>query len=114
MIPVLLLAGLFIGVGVALATFWKDIISWLKSAINKVREIVKGVVLGFTVFLKKMNGYIKEISKHYSKNEQERWEETIVTREVSESEIPPEILAKLGNLTKEVDISSEMQLQLSH
>lgn len=116
MIPALLLLGA-IGVGAVLATFWDDIVNWLKKAIVKVQEAIRRAIVGFTVFLKKVNSFIKEISKHYSKNEQGRWEETVVTREVNESEVPAEILAKLeksNSQSQELDISSEMQLKLGH
>ena len=115
MIPVLLLVGLLgVGVGAVLANFWEDIVNWLKKAIVKVQNFIRRTVIGFTIFLKKINRLIKEISKHYSKNEQGRWEETIVTREINEDEVPAEIRAKLGKASNELDISHEMQLQLSH
>lgn len=116
MIPVLLLLGAAVGVGAVLATFWDEIVDWLKKTIVKVQEAIRRAIIGFTVFLKKVNHFIKEISKHYSKNEQGRWQETIVTKEVNENDVPPEIRAKLEKIpsSSELDISSEMQLKLGH
>lgn len=115
MIPALLLLGA-IGIGVVLVSFWDEIVDWLKKAIVKVQEFIRSAIIGFTVFLRKVNRFVKEISKHYSKNKQGCWQETIVTKEVNENDVPPEIRAKLEKISSasELDISSEMQLQLDH
>lgn len=117
MIPVLLIAAaavVGVGVGVVVATFWEDIVKWIKQTVKKVQEKIKQIIVGFKVFLQQAEKYIREISKHYSKNEQGRWQETIVTCEISEDKVPADILAKLNKTSEEVDISSEMQLQLGH
>ena len=112
----MLLVGLILGAAVivgALAGFWNDIVDWLKRAINKVKEVIQHVVYGTKVFVKKFKEAIKEISKHYSQDEVGRWKETIVTREIPESEVPPEIRAKAAQRNEEVDITKELELQLS-
>lgn len=98
-------------IGIA-ATFWNDIISFLKIAINKVKQMVEGVIYGCKVFLKKLQEGVKEISRHYSKVDG-HWQETIVTKTISESEVPPEILARV-NTSEEIDISNELELQLAN
>lgn len=112
MIPLLLLGGLLLG-GALLATFWKDIVNWIKRGAEKILEKIKQVVVGVKIFVKKMNEAVKEISKHYSKNENQQWSETLVTREISESEVPKEILQKVKRSSSEVEISNELELQLN-
>ena len=109
---ILLGAGLLVGTSL-IVTYWNNIISWLKKAINKVKEIVEGVVYGTKVFIKKMKEAIKEISKHYSRDELGRWTETTVTREIPESEVPEEIRKKAMYMNEEVDITDELEMQLS-
>lgn len=114
----MLLVGLILGATIIagsgiLVGFWNDMVDWLKRAINKVKEVIQHVVFGTKVFVKKIKEAIKEISKHYSKDEVGRWKETIVTREIPESEVPPEIIAKAAQMNQEVDITEELELQLS-
>lgn len=99
-------------VGIA-ATFWNDIISFLKKGIEKVRQVVKGVVYGCRVFIKKISEGVSEISRHYSKVD-EHWQETTITRTVPESEVPPEILKRAEMQKKEVDITDEMELSVQY
>lgn len=110
MIPIALILGAtLVGVGI-LAAFWNDIVGFLKKAINKVQQIVSGIVYGSKVLLKKMQEGIKEISRHYSKVDQ-HWEETTITRTVPESEVPPEFVAR-AKANEEVDITDELEMQL--
>ncbi|EGQ7901750.1 MULTISPECIES: hypothetical protein [Vibrio] len=112
MIPFVLLAGAAImGIG-AVATFWSDIKEWIVRGAKKVAEVVRGVVFGVRVFVKKMRDAFKEISRHYSKDRQGNWEETTVTRKVSPSEVPQEIL-DMANAMSETDITSKLELELS-
>ncbi len=100
------------GVGLV-ATYWNNIVDWLKRAIVKVQNVIKGVVYGTKVFIQKIKEGIKEISKHYSQDENGRWKETVVTREVPESEVPEEIRMKARVMNQQVDITDELELQLS-
>lgn len=105
----LLGAGVLVGIGLV-AVFWNDIVSFLKKAVNKVKELVSGVVYGFKVFVKKISEGIKEISRHYSKVGQQ-WQETTITRNVSESEVPEEIRNK-AMYSEELDITDELEMKL--
>lgn len=107
---ILLGATLITGVGL-LAKFWNEITDWLKRAINKVKEIIGTISYGVRVFIKKVKEGIQEISKHFHKNGTQ-WNETIVTRTISESEVPEEIRAK-ANYYSETDISNELEMQLA-
>ena len=106
----LIAAGIIAGVGI-ISVFWNDIVSWLKRAINKVGEIVSGIVYGAKVFIKKISDGIKEISKHYSK-QGTVWQETIVTKIISENDVPREILQH-AEFQKELDITDELEQQLA-
>ena len=88
------------------AHYWNEITSWLKRAIDKVKTIVKGIVYGCKVLARKISEGFKEISRHYSKKGTQ-WEETTVTRTIPESEVPPDILAKVGY--EETDLSDEYE-----
>ena len=72
--------------------------------------LFSGIVYGCRVFVKKIHEGVKEISRHYSKVDQ-HWEETTVTRVVSESEVPSEILER-ARANEELDITDELEMQL--
>lgn len=107
----LVAAGVIAGIGIV-ATFWNNIVSFLKAATEKIKKLVAGIVYGCKVFIQKMSEGFKEISRHYSKV-QEHWEETIVTKTVPESEVPPEI-RKRAESYEEVDITDELEMQLEN
>lgn len=99
------------GIGL-LKKFWKEICNFLKRAMEKVRQIVRGVVMGAKIFVKKLWEGVQEISKTYSYDQTNRqWEETIATRTVPESEVPADIRALVGS--SEVDITNKLEMQLS-
>ena len=90
----------------AFASFWEKLIGWLQNAIRKISEKIKKVVYGATVFAKRIGDKVKEISKHYAKAGTV-WEEYVVTKEVSEDEVPDFI--KANYRTDELDISNELE-----
>jgi gas vesicle protein len=108
----ILLALLIGAVGVLVVSFWQDIKSWLGRVLTKVVEIAKQAVVGFKVFLKKINETIQQISKMYSRDAKGVWSEHISTTQISENDVPAEIRAKVKNNKSEIDISNELTLQL--
>lgn len=102
-------AAIIAGVGIV-AAFWNDLVNFLKKAVQKVRQLVEGIVYGCKVFVKKLWEGVKEISRHYSKVDQ-HWEETTITKVISESEVPPEILER-ARANEELDITDELEMQL--
>lgn len=108
---IILGAVLTAGVVGIVATFWNDIISFLQNALYKVKQIVEGIVYGCKVFVKKLSEGVREISRHYSKVNG-HWQETTVTKTISEREVPPEILER-AKIEEELDITDELELQLS-
>ncbi len=109
MIGTLLLIG---AAGLLLASFWEDIVNWLKKAVEKIKSIVSGVVYGCKVFIQKIKEGAKEISKHYSK-EGTQWTETIVQKTIPLSDVPEEIRNKVNRTSGEVDITQELENQLA-
>lgn len=107
----LLGAGLLLG-GSLLTQFWNDIINWLQRAVEKVADVISGVVYGCTIFIKKFLEGAQEISKHYSKTNDGKWEETIVTKQISEDQVPEEIRRK-AIYNQEVDFTKELELKLA-
>jgi hypothetical protein len=106
----LIIGGLIIGVGL-IAAFWKKIKSWVERAINYIKSVIKLVVRGLKIFFQKVGNAIKQLSKNYSKGDMNKWQETIVTRQVSVDEVPLEIREKVSS--EQVDFTKEFELQLS-
>lgn len=102
-------AAIIAGAGIV-AAFWNDLLGFLRRATEKVQQLVAGVVYGFKVFVKKIQEGFKEISRHYSKVDQ-HWEESVVTRIITESEVPPYIRER-AQANVELDITDEMEMQL--
>ena len=96
MIGTALIMGAAVIVGASvLATFWKKIVDWLKRIYKKLESLVKGLLYGTRVFFKKMGEAVAEITKNYSKVGT-KWQETIVDRKASLSDIPEEYQNKLS------------------
>ena len=90
-----------VAVGALIAAFWKDIVGWLQRAADAVKNAIGKAAVGVTVAIKKLFNGFKEISRHYSKTGTQ-WQETTVTRTVSESEVPEEIRRK-AEMMEEAD-----------
>jgi len=121
MVPLLVLAGLVIG-GIAIAANWKAIVDWLKDFIPKLRETWKKVrenvpygakIVGDLV-VKGLDKLAKIMHKLYYQ-EDNHWVEETTTRILPESEVPPEIVAKIESQkrqNKDGDITAEMEEEL--
>ena len=106
----LILGAVLVGAVGIVAAFWKDLVDFLKKAIRKVEQLVDGILYDSKVFLRKLREGAKEISRHYSKVDG-HWQETTVTKTVSESQVPPEILERARE-SEELDITEELEMQL--
>lgn len=111
MILTVLLLGAILGG--AILVFWKEISEWLKRVVTKVQEMIKMAVVGVKTFAQKIGDRLKEIAKNYSRKEDGKWQETIVTKEIEMNDVPADILAKVNQTTDAVDISKELELELS-
>lgn len=113
MIPVLLIAGLAFAVGVAVVTFWDEIKKYLGLAYQHVKKMLHAAIVGVVAYVKKgsIAGAVIAAYKFYSKDDKGRWQETVTTKTISESEVPEHIRRKLEEC-EQLDISEELQLEL--
>ncbi|OUL93054.1 hypothetical protein CA601_10935 [Paraburkholderia hospita] len=56
---------------------------------------------------------IKAAYKFYSKDEKGMWQETVTTKSITADELPEHIRKKLESTDREIDISEELQLELT-
>lgn len=110
------IAVIFAAVIIGLATFWQNIVNWIKKAANKIKEVLGRAPEGTRTFISRTTEGFKNHSKYYYKDVVTReWEEVVYTKSVDESEVPPEILAKVHReaFNKEVSTTEELSLQLN-
>ena len=112
MIPILLLAA---GIAIGVALFWKELVSWMQRAIEKVKQIVSGVLEGAKTFIARMSDGLKNIAKYYSKNKiTNEYEETVTKKAVNENDVPEELRAKISmKMNVEIDTTTELLAKLS-
>ena len=112
MLPILLLAA---AVAVGLAIFWKDIVAWIQRAIEKIKQVIPGILEGVKTFLVRLKDGLKNIAKYYSKNKiTKEYEETVTQKAVNEDQVPAELRAKANvNINMEVDTTNELMAQLA-
>ena len=110
LIPLLIGAAL-----VGIAVFWKELISWMQRAINKVKQIISGALEGAKTFIVKMTDGIKNIAKYYSKNQlTNEYEETVTKKVVNENDVPEELRNRISmHINVEVDTTVELLGKLS-
>lgn len=115
MIPILLLGGLILGLGALTITFWDQIKKYLSLALEQVKKIIRATIVGVAAYVQTRDWRqgIKAAYKFYSKNENGKWQESVVTKEISVEELPPSVRAKLEKTEKPIDISNELELELS-
>ncbi len=110
----LLIGALGVAVGVGITLYWEKIVQWLNRIWEKLPPKVKDTLQGALAFVKKAVNTAYNIMKYYSYDKKtKQWNETIVTTEVDENEIPEHIRNKVyANRHKEVEITDELQEQL--
>ncbi len=113
MIPVIILAGAAVIGAVVLAAFWKEIRAWLGKVWEKLPPVVKEQLQGAKAYLEKVESTMKNVFYYYSYDkEKQQWTETVVSREVSPQSIPEDILKKMNDRAK-LDITSDVEQQLT-
>lgn len=116
MLPLVLLGAVAAIAATAVAVYWKKIAAWLKAGYDLLPDSIKKQLQGFKTLVISAYNAFKNVVKYYSYNkETDKWQETIITKEVDESEIPEDILNKLKK-KNEVDISQDVKekLELAH
>ena len=115
MIPLIAVAGLALA-GLILTVFWKEIKDFIQASVKKIKTvIIPSAIVGFRTYLETgsvARGLVKAMQKFYTQNTQGQWQETIVTRTISDKEVPASIKAKLNKSHTPVDISDEVQKEL--
>lgn len=96
------------GVLTLIERFRTSFIQWLQQIPAMIQDKVDGVVFGCKTFVGEKLGINQEISDNYSFNGKQ-WQKTTVTREVSASEIPPEITNRMNGNTP-LDVTDELEL----
>ncbi len=109
-VPLILGATLIVG-ATLVAKYWRKMLDFLKTVLTKLKQLIKGTLMGSAVFLKKLGDKFQNRTKHYSQNEQGKWKETIVCYEQNADEIPEKYRDYAG-FEQELDLTSELQLQL--
>lgn len=110
MTVILALSSIFIA---GLLVFWRKIIEWIKKASEKIKQVLGVVTKGVRTFIVQTREGLKNKSKYYNENKiTKEWEETIYTKSVLESEVPPEILAKVRGREIDEEVSTTEELRL--
>ena len=96
-----------------LVIYWQKIVKWIQKAVNKIKEVLGIAVQGTRTFITKTVSGFQNKSKYYNENKVTgEWEETVYTKEVDESEVPPEILAKVSIQKINVEVQTTEELKL--
>jgi len=112
-----------IGIGIILAlsaamitgllVFWRKIVTWIKKAVNKIKDVLGITPDGTRTFISRTIDGFRNKSKYYYKNKVTReWEEIVYTKAVDASEIPANILAKVRNQAIDTEVSTTEELKL--
>lgn len=112
MIAIALVLGATLFAGTTLlCKYWNRVIEVLKKAINRLKSIVSGILVGSAVFIRKQGEKFQNRTKHYSKTNLGKWEETIVSYEQMANEVPEEY-QNYALLNDEYDLTLELELRL--
>lgn len=106
---------LFVWGAVALAAgaiciaFWDELSPLIERAVRKIKNILRLSYIGTQVLTRRMNGYFQEVVKNYAYDQAKKsWTVVENTREVSESEVPREILEKMRG-KQELDVTKDYE-----
>lgn len=114
MIAIAIILALTVAFIVGLVTFWKNIVEWIKKAVNKIKEVLGLTPDGTRTFITRAVDGFKNKSKYYYKSKvTSEWEEVVYTKAVDESEVPPDILLKVRNQATGVEVSTTEELKLT-
>lgn len=103
-------AALFVGTTL-LARYWNRVVDVMKRAVNKLKNMVTGVLVGSAIFIRKLGEKFQNRTKHYSKTNLGTWEETIISYEQTADEVPEEY-QNYARSSNEYDLTLELELQL--
>lgn len=99
---------------------WSRLIARLQYVMEKFAEkmleiLPNSVLRGSTVWIRRLTDKVQKLTKNYTQNKiTQQWEETVVTENITEDDIPEEIKNKYGVEIGEFEISQELELQLDY
>ena len=99
---------------------WSRLITQLQHVMEKFAEkmleiLPNSVLRGSTVWIRRLTDKVQKLTKNYTQNKiTQQWEETVVTENITEDDIPEEIKNKYGVEIGEFEISQELELQLDY
>lgn len=99
---------------------WSRLITQLQRVMEKFAEkmleiLPNSVLRGSTVWIRRLTDKVQKLTKNYTQNRiTQQWEETVVTENITEDDIPEEIKNKYGVEIGEFEISQELELQLDY
>ncbi len=107
MIALKYILGLALDIINKLREFWKKMVNWIKKAAKKIEEVLGVVVEGTRTFIVRTQDGLENKSYYYNVNKLSgELEETVYTKKVQESEVPPEIKAKVNAQPIGVEVST--------
>ena len=81
----------FVRVKDALTRFFEKALNMMKVVVDKLAGRVRGVIMGSAHFVRKIGNRYQEGTRNFSLEEEiGQWNETIVTRDITYDEVPPE------------------------
>lgn len=104
MIPLLLGA---LAVGVLIAANWDDIVDWIRDSVAKIKEAFQTWKNKITILVKKVKEDIITFIERVRYRENGEVIEKLTEREIDESEVPAEILARVKGKRK-IDVTADM------
>jgi len=108
---ILLLSAAFIA---GLALFWQNILEWIKKAVNKIKSVMGLEPEGTRTFITRTIEGFQNKSKYYYVNKlTHEYEEVVYTKKVNESDVPPNILAKVRKQAMDMEIPTTEELRLA-
>ncbi len=116
MISIALILGLSVAAIFLLGRYWQKIVEWTKKAVEKIGQVLHLVVEGMKSFIVRVQDGFANKMYYYSKDKiSGEWMATVYTEEVSESEIPPDILAmvKTAHIDVEVETTEQFREKLA-
>ena len=95
-----------------LATYMKCLSPKVRQAFHVGRT---STIIGAMAYVQTGNWRegIKAAYKFYSKNAEGQWQETVTTKTITADEVPAHIRKKLEATTQPIDISDELELELT-
>jgi ribosomal protein S8 len=94
-------------VGVLIAANWDDIVDWIRDSVAKIKEAFQTWKNKITILVKKVKEDIITFIERVRYRENGEVIEKLTEREIDDSEVPAEILARVKGKRK-IDVTEDM------